>query len=81
MLNWPDRRGHVLNLHSGVGSRIPGGDDKALDAIVEFGHRLHVVGLEQIKSIDRTQSEIGERDRMRCGAAVTGSFQATVQAM
>ena len=32
------RRGHVLDLHRGVGARIPGGDDIALDAIVEFGH-------------------------------------------
>ena len=82
MLNLACRRDHVLDLHRGVGSRIPVGHDEALDAIVDLRHGLHVVGLQQVQRVDGTQSEIGERD---CGAAasaaVTGSVQVTVQAM
>ena len=44
----------------GVRSRIPVGHDETLDAVVEFSHRLHVVGLEQVQHVDGTQPEIGK---------------------
>ena len=40
-------------MASGLGFQVE--SDIALDAIVHFGHGLHVVGLQQVERIDGTQ--------------------------